>query len=289
MNLNLPRPPEGGRYSGCPHHTTHDTITVRRSLYGQPIIKDVPYIADRFERNLTLQIWDYRKYGEHGYEGAGFPYEYCTGQDVVSYSIFEQGMWEGYETVAWLDILHRGDRAKPVLDLGCQLGWYSVLAASAGYNVIAVDSDWEVLGLAVKNFVENTVGAVSIKSVTGWFDRTVSPIDPEPVRAVKIDLEGAEVHALDWLYWCFADGTIDYALIELSPVFNDSYPAIVNHLLGWGYRLFEIPQKGWEGTADYSEDPLETLIQTPPFTVASLTGILQTNVLAISPTEFKTL
>ena len=48
------------------------------------------------------------------------------------------GIWEGYETLAALEIL-TDPAGGIVVDLGAHVGWYTMLAASVGREVVAVD------------------------------------------------------------------------------------------------------------------------------------------------------
>ena len=63
------------------------------------------------------------------------------------------------------------------------------------------------------------------------------------MRLVKMDIEGAEEHALRVVWPLVKAGLVDHLLIELSPVFNDSYPALVDMIRGEGYRAW-LPHRG---------------------------------------------
>jgi hypothetical protein len=47
--------------------------------------------------------------------------------------------------------------------------------------------------------------------------------------------------------------------MEVSPIFADYYPDLVAWVADQGYRIYQIPGKGWERTPEYSDQPLETL------------------------------
>ena len=253
----LKAPPFGALNVRCKWHQNHETITVRLVLDGQPLIPDVPAIPHRLRRELTLELYDYRRYGQRGYEGEGFPHDWCTGQDIISYSIAEQGVWEGYETLTVLDVLDRGKRADLMLDLGAHIGWYSALADQFG--VFTVEASAENNLLIGKNVAAHADPWVD--TGPAWIDEDtpILPADAEPIHLVKIDLEGAENHAVRMLSALFAARKINYCLMEVSPVFADYYSDLVVWIADQGYRIYQIPGKGWERTPEYSDQPLETL------------------------------
>ena len=90
-----------------------------------------------------MEVWDHREFmGQHGV--------YCTAQDETSHSIASQGIWEGYETLAALEIL-TDPAGGIVVDLGAHVGWYTMLAASVGREVVAVESNPENVRLLERN------------------------------------------------------------------------------------------------------------------------------------------
>ena len=257
---NLKAPPPDAPNVRCQWHQNHETITVRLVLDGQPLIPDVPAIPHRLRRELTLELYDYRRYGQRGYEGEGFPHDWCTGQDVVSYSIAEQGVWEGYETLTVLDVLDRGKRADLMLDLGAHIGWYSALAT--GYGVFTVEANEENNRLIERNITGRIrLSNDWLNTGPAWIDgdAPILPGNAEPIHFAKIDLEGAEDHAVRMLSALFAARKINYCLMEVSPVFADYYPDLVAWVADQGYRIAQIPGKSWERTPEYSDQPLETL------------------------------
>jgi SAM-dependent methyltransferase len=286
MNLSFDPPPVGAPYTVCAHHDHHETMQIHRILDGQPIIQDVPPITRRLRRDLDLTIYDWRIYSGDGMTGGSFPYDWCTAQDVISYSIHMQGMWEGYETPLVLDILDGSPGV--VVDLGCQLGWYSTLAVSGGYETYAVDANAENLRLAGENMERNRTDGAEGHMVYGWIDEHshVVPLDGTRIRLLKMDVEGAEKDAVRMFALWFAAQTIDYALVEVSPVFNDTYAPLMEWISRCGYDLYKVPGKGWEHTAQYGEQPLETLreyCRLDPATIGeTVAGWHQENVLAIA-------
>jgi predicted RNA methylase len=66
-------------------------------------------------------------------------------RDIVTRHVAGFGCWEPFETEIVIEILATGDREGIVLDVGAQLGYYSIIAARYGYDVLAFEYDEEVL------------------------------------------------------------------------------------------------------------------------------------------------
>ena len=71
-----------------------------------------------------------------------------------------------------------------------------------------------------------------------------------PIRIAKIDIEGAESYAIDMLIPPLEAGNVDYLLVEVSPVFNDTYPALMERLFGLGYVAFDLAAAAWHPIGD---------------------------------------
>lgn len=62
----------------------------------------------------VMTVYDWEQYKD--FKG------YCTGQDDVSRTLFNTGVWEPVlsKLISW--ILYQGDRANLVVDIGCNIG-----------------------------------------------------------------------------------------------------------------------------------------------------------------------
>lgn len=252
----------------CATHPHHETVVVPINLAGQPIPSDYPAIPPRLARRFDFEIFNAALYrGTNGY---------CTGDDELSRGVGENRIWEGYETLAVLDLLSTANDGDWALDFGSQLGWYSVLAAAAGCRVRAYEADAENVAVAACNAERNGL-AVLIDTTNCWIDSTftLEPLEGE-IGFVKSDLEGLDQYAIGACMPMFADGRVRFLLIEISPVFNDSYPQLVEDIAACGYRVYEIPDKGFAHQDAYGLEPLATLrehcelIEDRPSYVASL-------------------
>jgi len=166
-------------------------------------------------------IWDWEKYA--GFAG------YCTGQDDTSMTLDLYGVWEPYD---W----HRaqryvGNREGWALDFGSHIGWYAIMFALAGIDVLAVDMVAENCELLETNALRHGVyTAIGVRQT--W----VEDMEPLPLRdtvLIKSDVEGSE------------DEAVSPALVlECSPEFDSYYPTMIDNLLGLGY------------SADWQGDPV---------------------------------
>lgn len=248
-------------HAGHPVHQTRDVLV---DVRGQGVVHEYPAIPDHLARTLRLLCYDY-----HRYVGAGC---YCTGQDESSHAFLQGQIWEGYETLLAMEILYRGDRGDVVLDFGAHLGWYAVIAASFGYQVVAFEADGENAERCAQNARLNSVGNL-VHVVHTWIgpDSPQLPADRGRVRLLKSDLEGLEVEVTQSCLNLFSARRIDYALLEISPVLMNRSPSwAVRHgdyagLCGWinecGYEVFDVPSKAASPQlkAAFERDPLAAI------------------------------
>jgi hypothetical protein len=236
-------------------HRSHDTITVDVDFGGHDSYPDYPSIPQRFRRQWQMEVWDWKKYSDQG--------PYCPGHDVVSEVIHDLGVWEPGES-AVLSLAFEDCPGGVFYDFGCQIGWYSTMALTAGIVVYAYDADDECVDLAWSNMSRNAPLLTRFGVYRERFDANTGcmPFDGSEVGdvIVKIDVEGAEVHALAYIQPAIDLGLVKYMLIEISPVFNDSYPALVQGLLDDGFIGYEVPPR-----RDPPPYPLERLSDLEPF------------------------
>ena len=176
-------------------HKKHDTMKVNTAL-GE------------------MTVWDYKKY--MGFSG------YCTGQDAVSQVLDKEDYWELNNFKPTNKILKEGDRNNLVIDIGSHIGWYSKLARNLGYDVISIEADPENLELT-------KINAPGVDARNIWLDGNTKPLETDrTIEFVKIDIEGAEEHAISYLKNIITQ--IKNMMMEVSPCFNDSYPALLKDL-----------------------------------------------------------
>lgn len=245
-----------GRALGChAGHEAHATRRVTVTLCGQGIVHEYPAIPPHLATAIDLDVYAYERYA--GFRG------YCTGQDESSAALSLGQVWEGYETLLTLAILHAGaDLDRVVLDFGAHLGWYSTIAAVWGYDVIAFEADAENAARCAGNARLNQVDH-RVHVVPTWIDETTPalPADGPEVELLKSDLEGSEHHVERVCRDLFAAGRVRYALLEISPVLADHYPETVARIAAAGYAVHDIPSKGAPAAlrAAFEADPLAAI------------------------------
>jgi hypothetical protein len=214
------------------------------------------HLACRFP--LAIWQWDHEEYGEMDL--------YCPAHDAVSRTIDELGIWEPAETILTLSILQRSDPDSLFVDFGAQIGWFCALACMARSDVLAFEADPECMGLIKHNMRLNDWDDHVSYRLERIGPDTLVPNPGRRIALAKIDIEGAEEHAVNWLWPSIHNGLVDHLLIEVSPVFNDSYPDLVVRLLKAGYAAFVMPEKSIPPVRfeNFSEDLEDTRLWPLP-------------------------
>ncbi len=161
---------------------------------------------------------------------------YCPGQDAVSDRLLTEGFWELHDSKPIADILDKGDRAKLVIDFGAHIGWYTIMAAKAGYRVLAIDADIENLRLLGENARLHGVGD-KVTVMHAWVAVAFTRDGlRSSVELVKVDLESNDRHAVN-ACWPFID-RVENLFVEICPIWRDDYPELVDRLVGAGFSAF---------------------------------------------------
>lgn len=257
-------------FTKCQHHAVHDRRRVTRRL-SEHKLDDVPKVPAYLDKELDLEIFAWDHYSDESFNR----YDYCPGQDTVSFCLDVQGIWEPVETLAVLDILQTSGW---VVDIGSHFGYYCALAGACGCGVFMVEANPELAVMAAHNTRWNAVGNPG-QGASVQLIQNLSPIGVEPTRLLIADVEGAERYALNYYRASFEAGMVDYVLLEISPTFNDTYPEIVRQMIQWGFVGYMIPHKGWDRLGEYAENPLLVIQETPEVIPATVQHWRQENVL----------
>jgi len=174
---------------------------------------------------------------------------YCTGQDDVSRTLFNEGTWEKEQTKLIGKILKEGNKKNLVIDVGSHVGWYSRMASQFGYEVEAFEGD-------IENVEVFKLNAPKANIHTIWFDKDLEGVFDldKDVELMKIDIEGAEEHVIRY----FASGLnrVKHLIMEISPVFNDSYPGLIRILQDFGFKVLELDGKPFDFNFDFKQRDL---------------------------------
>lgn len=164
---------------------------------------------------------------------------YCPGDDDVSRTLMLYGIWEPIETRMFTDALYRNPGL--VIDFGSQIGWYSMLATATGHDAFAVEAIPEHERMTWINAAERGDGA--LWQVQHWLNEhtpVLPALDAPPISIVKMDVEGCERYAMQCIRELLDAQLVPNVLMEVSPTFNDSYPALVYDLLNRGFRAMAL-------------------------------------------------
>lgn len=219
-------------------HHAHTAITVDVDLARPHGYHDLPAVPPRLARAWRMRIYDPDKYPVD--DGP-----YCAAHDAVSATITNQGIWEPAGTIMASQVCSTADPTQIVVDLGAQIGWFSLIAAAWGLLVRAYDADATNLRLLRESARLNGWTDL-IKAKHLRIDATTKPIlKPQPIRLAKIDTEGAEGDAVRVLWPVIEAGLVDHLLVELSPTFRPGahYPDLASRLLAAGFDAYQLPPK----------------------------------------------
>lgn len=198
---------------------------------------DYTPVPARLAREFSMWVWDPNV---HPVDGGA----YCPAHDAVSETIISHNVWEPRETVLMLTVLD--SQPGPVMDIGAQIGWFTLLALSAGCEVDAFDAEADNLDLLVQSAALNGWDT-ELTAHWGRLDHDTTNLNAEvrPVRFAKIDIEGAEHNAVRILTPWLANGLLDHLMVEVSPTFipGEHYPDLVERVIGYGYQAFTLPEK----------------------------------------------
>jgi hypothetical protein len=242
--------PDVGNYCEA-GHGSHATKRVSIDTAGPAPIPDWPADPAHLAHKFEMFVYDWEQYADV----AG----YCPAADSVAHTLDVYRRWEAWESLVVTTIL--ADEVGWVVDLGCQLGWFTLLGASAGHPIVAVDCNPESLIILIRNCALN--GYLDVHTVLAWIDKNTPPVPAgERIRFLKADIEGFEAEAVRAFAPSFAAGDVDYALLELSPMLNDTWRDAHDTMVGHGMVAFQIPNKG-DDVDEFAADPLGVTLSRP--------------------------
>ena len=204
------------------HHDGHKSLGVHVDLTGK--------VPDDLAVSFEMYVWD----------PAIHPVDqgpYCPAHDLVSQLIVERGIWEPAETEVALRAFHSDDFGVFV-DMGAQIGWFTLLAQQCGRSVAAFECDADNEEMLHRNWSMNFDDGrwlVANRSRIGPDSPTMTLREDTRICLAKIDVEGAENHAIDILRPAIEAGKVDRILMEVSPVFDTYYGDLVFDLMTAGY------------------------------------------------------
>ena len=261
-------------------HAEHSSIELTVRLGVEPHgYHDFPQVPKRLARSWRMNVWDPRV---HPVDGK----EFCPAHDAVSETIVSHHIWEPVETIVAFELLTSAAPGSIFLDLGAQIGWFSLLALSAGIEVVAYDAESESLRLLERSAALNGWGSYLTTVCERITDESAPLPLKRPVALAKIDIEGAEPAAIKALSPAIEAGLVNAILIEVSPVFHGGYPDLIAVLAARGYVPYRLPDKQpvplplAEKAGTLLED-LEPLRMNPATLKQEIAGWHQANLLLV--------
>ena len=189
-----------------------------------------------------MTVYDYEKYKDQ------FNI-YCTGQDAVSNTLIRDVYWEKNYFGLVNGILKDGDKANLVIDIGAHIGWYSRMAIQYGYKVIAFEGNKENMEVLKLN-------APGVDARHIWFEEDMESVfeSDKVIEFMKLDIEGSEKYAIEYMRKVLMQ--TKNIFMEVSPVFNGSYPALVRKLQDIGFEVLEFDGRKFDFNFDFEQKDL---------------------------------
>ena len=219
-----------------------ETEVVEIHIGGPTAYTDHPAIPERFGRDFKIHVLRDRQAKAAILHPSVNPNVYDG--EMVSNTISDLKIWEVPETIVMLSAFSAADIENTLfLDIGCHAGWFSLLAMGYGISTVAVDGDDRMIELLDRSAQTN--GYANYVLVPSFIDEGWAfPLSPAPKNLiVKMDIEGAERHAVAALWDHFESHRISHCLMEVSPVFEPDYPELLEPLFKLGYRCYVMPRK----------------------------------------------
>lgn len=214
------------------------TEIVKVHLGGPTAYTDYPAVPSRFSRDFNIHVLP-----------PGVPPSILHSSvvpdsgDVVSDTIRDLKTWEVPETLFMCSAFAAAPPGTMFVDIGCHVGWYSLLAMSYDLDVVALDGDHRMLQALHRSVQANAYRSrldLRLEMIdASWHGLTI----PADNVIVKLDVEGNEIHALGGLWDLFMTERVSHLLMEVSPCFEDYYPVLLTRLFDLGYIGFVMPVK----------------------------------------------
>ena len=226
--------------------------------------------------NIQMKIFDFSYYNNI-YTEQHFNNE-SVGLDIISYCLENDKCWEPFQTEITTEIL-KNNLNGTYIDIGCQLGYYSILSSIIGNNTISIDSCNYFLDIFKETIKTNDLQNIKIinKHVDNNFNINDYISATDIISLIKIDIEGYEHCVINSLDVLFQNRKIENLIIEISPKLNNTYTDICKKLDSYGFKIYDIglsPQRKLNHNTNHlkdirklkvSMDNIETYIENLPY------------------------
>lgn len=202
--------------------------------------------------------------------------------DLVSHCLRRDGCWEPYQTEVTIELLKKL-RARIFIDVGAHLGYYSLIAASYGWEVKSFEMNSMYYSMFLQNINECSFGGnlTTNLSRVGTQTKLDDVISGKLIGLIKIDVEGSEPEVIKSLVVSLEKQLIGAIIIEISPKYLDFeiLQEMIENIQKHGYNVFDLglsPQRRLQNNTNHLEN-------LKPFEMINLRNISQTNLLFMLP------
>lgn len=202
------------------------------------------------DKQIDFNLFDYDLHKKNEIHNEGL--------DIISNCIYKKGCWSTLETELLIEIMKDG--GYNFVDLGCHIGFFSVIVNCYNNNVLAIDKNKNFLLVLEKTIEDNNLVNLNFENMI--IDENVGREYFEKfdkIRCVKISLNGQEVGAINLFKNLLKVKKIDYIFVNFKKD-TKGYIFLLKIIKKYGYKIYDL---GIQQNMKYNEktnhlDNLET-------------------------------
>ena len=220
-----------------------ELVVEEKELNIRSLIKTV----DLFGEQISMHIFDY----DYHYKNINNENLKRVGLDIISKCIEgHDNCWEPYQTEITKEILKDGNNI--FIDIGCHLGYYSLLASTLNNFVYSIDISEPTVNLFLKSINQNSFSNITFhkKLVNEQFNLNEIVSGESYIKLIKCDIEGNEIEFVEVIFERLKKKSIEFLILEISPKIRNNYPECVLKIKNLGYDVYDIglsPQRRLSG------------------------------------------
>ena len=193
------------------------------------------------DKQIDFNLFDYDLHKKNKIHNEGL--------DIISNCIYKKGCWSTLETELLIEIMKGGGHN--FVDLGCHIGFFSVIANCYNNNVLAIDKNENFLSVLEETIEDNNLVNLTIKNMV--IDGNVKKECFEKfdkIRCVKISLNGQEIGAINLFKNLLKEKKIDYMLVNFRKD-QKGYIFLLKVIQKYGYKIYDL---GIQQNIKYNEE-----------------------------------
>lgn len=184
-------------------------------------------------KKFKLNVFNYDYYKDQNIQNEGL--------DIISNCIIKKHCWYKFQTDLLIEILKDGQHT--FIDMGCHIGYYSLIGSAYNNNVLAIDKSECYLRLLKKTIQENNIK--NIKIVNTVLDSATNKNifeNLDKIRCLKISLNGNEIGAVNLLKKQLKQKNIDYIFLNFNKTKKGGI-FLLKLMKKYGYNIFDLKYK----------------------------------------------